>query len=76
MSDRKRLVTTEESEALERTLVCIKASLESMVQTSLKWKEEERRWKEEHQFEIITDRILVGLGLALVVVSVLCAVIH
>ena len=71
MSDRKRLVTTEESEELEKNLACIKTSLESMIQTSLKWKEEERRWKKEHKFEIITDKILVGLGLALAVVSVL-----
>lgn len=45
MSDRKRLMTTEESEEQDKFLACIETSLESTVQTSLKWKEEERRWK-------------------------------
>lgn len=76
MSDRKRLMTTEESEEQEKLLACIKTSLESLIQTSLKWKEEERKWKEEHQLEIIAGRILFGLVLALTVVSVWDMVIH
>lgn len=76
MSDRKRLVTTEESEELEKNLACIKTSLESMIQTSLKWKEEERRWREEHKLEVIADKIIFGLVLALAVIYVWDMVIH
>lgn len=76
MSDRKRLVTTEESEELKKNLACIKTSLESLVQISLKWKEEERKWKDEHKLEIIAGRILFGLGLAPAVVSVWYMVVH